>query len=275
MIATPMYGGMARSEYISSVGELTMALVQAGHEVMQTFTVNESLITRARNGLAHQFLLSDCEALLFIDADHGFNAADVLKMVQSGKDLIGAAYPMKAINWDAVRYAALLGKEDLDRYSGYFAFNTLDEQGSFESDEPYEVKNVGTGMMLITRKVFDEMRPHCQTYRGNTIGAIDQGDEIVEFFNTEIEPEHQTLLSEDYAFCARWRRLGNSVYVAPWVRITHLGHHAFTGSLVHLLSLNNELSEAMAREAAQEPAQEPAASETPAVKKPQDRKKKQ
>lgn len=238
-----MYGGMARSEYISSVGELTMALVQAGHEVKQTFTVNESLITRARNGLAHQFMLTDYDALLFIDADHGFNAADVLKMVESGKDLIGAVYPMKAINWDAVRYAALLGKDNLDRYSGYFAFNALEEQGSFESDEPYEVKDVGTGMMFIARKVFEEMRPHCETYRGNTIGGVDQGEEIVEYFNTVIEPEHKTLLSEDYAFCARWRKLGNPVYAAPWVRITHLGHHAFTGTLIHLLSLNKELAD--------------------------------
>lgn len=266
MIATPMYGGMARSEYISSLGELTMALVQAGHEVKQTFTVNESLITRARNGLAHQFLLTDYDALLFIDADHGFNAADVLKMVQSGKDLIGAVYPMKAINWDAVRYAALLGKEDLDRYSGYFAFNSLEETGSFESDEPYEVKDVGTGMMFIARKVFEDMRPHCQTYRGNTINGVDQGEEIVEFFNTEIEPEHKTLLSEDYAFCARWRRLGNAVFAAPWVRITHLGHHAFTGTLIHLLSLNKELSDIEARNAAAAKA-EATPSEAPTQKK--------
>ena len=251
MIATPMYGGMARSEYISSIGELTMALVQAGHEVKQTFTVNESLITRARNGLAHQFLLTDYDALLFVDADHGFNAGDVLKMIESGKDLIGAAYPMKAINWEAVRYAALLGKTELDRYSGYFAFNTLSESDSFESDQPYEVKDVGTGMMFITRKVFEEMRPHCKTYRGNTIGGVDEGNEIVEFFNTEIDPEHQVLLSEDYAFCARWRRIGNQVYVAPWVRITHLGHHAFTGTLIHLLSLNKELSDIEALKASE------------------------
>lgn len=263
VIATPMYGGMARSEYISSVGELTMALVQAGHEVKQVFTVNESLVTRARNGLAHQFMLTDYDGLLFVDADHGFNAGDVVRMIESGKDLIGAVYPMKAINWDAVRYAALLGKPDLDRYSGYFAFNALDQEGSFESDEPYEVKDVGTGLMFISRRVFEEMKPHCNTYTGNTIGAIDQGDKIVEYFNTEIEPEHQTLLSEDYAFCARWRRLGNKVYCAPWVRITHLGHHAFTGSLIYTLSLNKELSDLS----------EMRATNTPPA--PQDRKKPQ
>jgi hypothetical protein len=85
------------------------------------------------------------------------------------------------------------------------------------------------------------MRPHCQTYRGNTINAIDEGNEIVEFFNTEIDPKEQILLSEDYAFCARWRRLGNPVFVAPWVRISHLGHHEFTGTLVHALALQKEL----------------------------------
>lgn len=242
-IATPMYGGMAQSEYMQSCDQLIRALGAAGHEVSTVYTVNESLITRARNSLVHEFLKTDYEALLFIDADHSFNAADVVRMVESGHDLIGAAYPMKAINWDAVRQAALHGKPDLHLYSGYYAINFLPGGGEISTNVPLAVRDVGTGMMFIRRRVFEEMAPLCQTYMGNTVGQ-NMGEKTVEFFLTEIDPDGDILLSEDYAFCARWRRMGNQVFVAPWVRIGHIGHYQFSGNLMNSLLLENEIAAA-------------------------------
>jgi hypothetical protein len=118
-----MYGGNAKSQYVAGVLELMSALARGGHQVFQTVITNESLITRARNTLAHEFLKTDADALLFIDADHGFHADEVVKMVESGKDLIGGIYAMKAINWTNVRKAALAGMDDLESYSGFFAVN--------------------------------------------------------------------------------------------------------------------------------------------------------
>lgn len=240
-IATPMYGGNAKSIYSASLLELLAALQSAGHNAYQTVVSNESLITRARNTLANQFMNSDADALLFIDADHSFIAEDIIRMIESGKDLIGGIYPMKAINWENVRKAALAGKENLDEYSGYFAVNFLPEEQSFKYYEPFKVRDIGTGMMFITRKVFEDLKSVCKTYINNSItnGSIEK-KEITEYFTTFItEDEDRILLSEDYAFCQMWRSLGNDVWAAPWVRLTHAGDYNFNGKFLNTLEANN------------------------------------
>ncbi len=252
-IATPMYGGMATNEYLRSTQELMDQLNRRGYKVTQLTTVNESLITRARNTLAHEFMKGSSEALLFVDADHGFNSHDVVKMIESGEPLIGAPYPMKAINWEAVRDAALTGKPDLHLYSGYYAVNMLPDVQDFSSDKPFPVRDVGTGMLYVRRSVFEEMAEHCRSYLANTgtegIGVDHVGDRVTEYFYTEVDPEFDVLLSEDYAFCALWRRLGHTVHSAPWVRISHIGHYEFTGSFTHSLVLKTEMARKAAREA--------------------------
>ena len=212
-IATPMYGGNSKSVYVSCLTQLTGELAKSGHTVHLTSITNESLITRARNTLAHMFMKSDADALLFIDGDHGWVSEDVVKMINSGKDLIGAIYPMKSINWENVRKAALAGKENLELYSGNFAINFLPEEQTFKADEPFKVRDVGTGMMFIRRNVFEEMAKSdlVKRYHNNSPSAeIAMGEEIVEYFTTYITPEPESiLLSEDYAFCDIWRRLGH------------------------------------------------------------------
>jgi hypothetical protein len=235
-IATPMYGGNAKSQYVASVSELINTLARAGHQVYQIAVTNESLITRARNTLVYEFLKTDSEALLFIDGDHGFVPSDILEMVESGKDVIGAIYPMKTINWHNVRKAALAGKENLEEYSGSFAVNLLPDAQSFKFKEPFKVLDIGTGMLFITRKAFDEVKPICKVYLNNTVNSSNFGDDVIEYFTTAITDE-KILLSEDYAFCAMWRSLGNDVWAAPWVRITHAGDYNYSGNFLRSLEV--------------------------------------
>jgi hypothetical protein len=237
-IATPMYGGIAKNNYVISLQNLVVKLSQLGHSVTTTTVGNESLITRARNTLAHKFMKSDSDALLFIDADHGWNADDVVRMIDSGKDVIGAIYPMKGINWENVRYAAIAGKQDLAAYSGHFAANLLEAEQSFDVESPFKVKDIGTGMLFIQRSVFEKLKPHCGTYKHNSVGelGISFGEEISEYFFTKIEDD--VLLSEDYAFCHMWRDHGGDVWAAPWVTITHSGDYVFSGQFKHIFEIN-------------------------------------
>jgi hypothetical protein len=240
-IATPMYGGNAKTEYITSLSDLVYELASRGWSVIQLQIGNESLITRARNSLVHNFMKMDnMTGLLFIDSDHGFIAKQMADMVESGKDLIGGIYPMKGINWDGVRKAALLGKTNLELYSGSFAVNLLPEEQEFFSDKVFRVRDVGTGAMYISRKVFEELKPSCKTYSANSAGTdVGFGEEVVEYFKTEIHEvdEANILLSEDYAFCKMWRDAGNDVWAAPWVRMSHVGSYAFSGSFLHAVEL--------------------------------------
>ena len=238
-IATPMYGGNCKGIYVDSIMALTFALIKEGHEVAFSKIYNESLITRARNNLVYEFLKSNSEILLFVDADEGFNSADVVKMLKSNKDIIGGIYPMKNINWNTVRKAVLAGKENLAEHSGIFALNLLPGETQVKLSEPVEVTEVATGLMAIKRNVFKKMEPHCQKYALNN----DQGDfefdkMVTEFFATSITPEG-ILLSEDYHFCRKWRELGGKVYAAPWVAVDHAGEYIFNGRFVSEIMLNN------------------------------------
>lgn len=248
-IATPMYGGMCTGQYTSSLFELIVKLNEHGHQAMYSKIYNESLITRARNALVYEFFQTDADALLFIDADHGFVADHVLKMIESGVDLIGAVYPMKNINWERVGIAARAGKENLADYTGFFSANMLrQERLTITLDQPLEVENVATGMMFITRKVFETLAPSCKTYAGAESTGVHNFDKrITEFFATEITDEG-ILLSEDYYLCKKWQEAGNKVYAAPWVKITHFGAYEFSGNFAQTVILQAELEVAEAEQ---------------------------
>jgi hypothetical protein len=248
-IATPMYGGMCTGQYAQGLLDLVGALHNSGHSAMYGKTYNESLITRARNTLVHEFLSTDCEYLLFIDADHGFNSSEILKMINSDVEIIGAIYPMKGINWPRVQSAIESGiqNEELEKYTGYFSANLKSDENNSVTvvlDKPLQVDNVATGMMLIKREVFEKMIPTTETYAGAaSSGEIDFNVKHYDFFRTEID-EKGILLSEDYYFCKKWEELGGKVYAAPWVQITHFGAYEFSGSFARSIILQSKIENA-------------------------------
>ena len=235
-IATPMYGGMCAGKYTASMLQLIPAMEARGWKYHFLFRFNESLIDRARNALAVNFLVSDATHLLFIDADIGFEAADIIKMVESDKDVICGIYPSKTINWHSVSEAAKSGvpPEDLHLYTGTWVVNFVDynDEVTVKGDEPFEVWNGGTGMMLIKRHVFEILEKRVERYRVNEMDHIMRQFEskgIPRFFATSIDPLSNVLLSEDYHFCRLWREEGGKIWAAPWVRLAHVGSYIFEG----------------------------------------------
>ena len=235
-IATPMYGGSCKSNYVASLYDLVLKLQAQGHVIQYDILTNESLITRARNSIVHNFLKTDFEKLLFIDADQGFNSDDIIKMLETDVDIIAAISPMKDINWDLVAKANAAGVPDHIPLSSYFAVNPDPSVKAFEISQPLEVINIGTGLMSISRRVFEVLAPTRDAYGAHLKGAViskDPENMVLEFFKTEIDDG--VLLSEDYYLCKEWRKLGNKVYAAPWVRITHSGDYTFSGSFAETM----------------------------------------
>jgi hypothetical protein len=232
-IATPMYGGQCSGTYTKSLISLMAALQNAGHQVSFTDLYNESLITRARNTLTELFLKTDSDYLLFIDADQGFSAQGVVKMVEENVDIIGAAVPMKAINWGKVKAAMKDGRDDLQNHTAYYNINLLNKDDlNVLKDNPtqlIEVSTIGTGLLLIHRRVFEALIDIVGTYTSDQlkIGNIEKGDSVHNFWQTVVDPESKRLLSEDYYFCKLWRDLGNKVLLAPYVKVTHMGSYIF------------------------------------------------
>ena len=52
-----------------------------------------------------------------------------------------------------------------------------------------------------------------------------------DFFDTMIDPDTNTYLSEDYAFCRRWQKIGGSVYADITSGLTHHGTYGFAGDI--------------------------------------------
>lgn len=238
LIGTPMYGGFCTGFYLQCMMQ-TQAVFSANKiESMMSFVFNESLITRARNSLAHNFLKTDATHLLFIDADIVWNANDLVPLIAADKDVICGIYPKKEINWQSVSQAvkADVPVEQLKNHTGAWVINLVGYQGevTVPAGEPLEIWAGGTGMMLIKREVFEKLSETVPKYNNDVVdlsGNTKVGEKINEFFATSIEPETERLLSEDYHFCRLWRLAGGKIYAAPWMNLGHMGSYLFEGQL--------------------------------------------
>lgn len=231
-VATPMYGGVCHGQFLKSILSLTLLGAKRGHDIIFTDLYNESLINRARNTLTELFLKTDCEYLLFIDADQGFNAEAVIKMIEEDLDLVGAAVPMKGINWKRVEKAVQDGKTDLNQHTGIYNVNMSPEQREEFLKNPNaiaEVQYIGTGLMLIKRNVLEALKEKVGSYKSDQlqVGTINKGDRIYDFWKTMVDAESDRLLSEDYHFCKLWKEQGGKIYLAPYVKVIHAGTYWF------------------------------------------------
>ena len=237
-VATPMYGGLCVGGYTVGLLNSVQEFMRNGMQLYYAHMMNESLITRARNTLAYDFLNTDATHLMFIDADITFNPADIVSMVNADKDIICGLYPKKEINWKTVAEAVKSGVEyqDLPNYTGSFVVNLVGDvaQATGDVNEPMEIDNGGTGFMLIKRNVFETLKPTVPTYTNDMILIVDKNPVkkiIHEFFATSIDEVSNRLLSEDYHFCKIARQAGFKVYAAPWANLTHSGTYNFSGTL--------------------------------------------
>ncbi|MFQ5622442.1 MAG: hypothetical protein ACE5FS_03500 [Paracoccaceae bacterium] len=197
LVATPMYGGVCDIAYFQGCLDLKEFLVGEGIAHDWLVVDKESLVQRARNTIAAAFLQTDYRKLLFIDADIGFTVDDVGKLWNLDTDVAVGVYPMKRM--DKCWYAAWVnGKLVTD----------------LDFDGPVEVDYAGTGFMMIDRGVFEKMK-------SERIRHEEGSGECWAFFDPRVE--NGVYLSEDYAFCEDWRKLGGKVVMDPTVKLSHIG----------------------------------------------------
>jgi glycosyltransferase involved in cell wall biosynthesis len=248
-LATPMYGGMCHGMYTRSLAQTIGTAAKHGLQLQLYYLFNESLITRARNYAVSNFLKSDSEYLLFIDSDISWEDQDLLYMFHLMVEqpekyrILTAMYPKKAIAWEKVLHAAKSGAYDnnpagLEQVAGDMVFNPL--PGIYENDEvpvyePVQIKEAGTGFMMIHRSVFEEMEAVMpdRKYTPDHIREGISSEQITAFFDCVINEENR-YLSEDYMFCANARTLGINIYTLPFINLTHTGSYIYKGNLIEM-----------------------------------------
>jgi len=251
-VATPMYGGQCHGAYTKAITDLMILCTKYGIEAKLFFIFNESLVQRARNYLTDEFVRSGYDHMIFIDSDIHFEPQDVLVMMhfaatRDDMDVVCGPYPKKAISWEKIKVAVDKGYADnnpnqLEEFVGDFVFNPADGVTQFRIDEPIEVKESGTGFMLITREAlqkYDKAFP-TQSYKPDHVRTanFDGSREIMAYFDCVICPDTKRYLSEDYMFCQWMRKAGGKVWLLPWMRLKHAGSYIFGGSLQALAAIN-------------------------------------
>ena len=250
-VATPMYGGQCAGMYTRSIADLSALCAKYGISLQLYFLFNESLITRARNYCVDEFIRSEATHLMFIDSDIGFNPQDILALLalqteDSPYDVIGGPYPKKCISWEKIKQAVDKGVADenpgvLEKYVGDYVFNPKSNQREIPLGQPVEVLEIGTGFMMIKKSLFEKYRntyPHL-SYKPDHVRTehFDGSREIHAYFDCIIDPDSKRYLSEDYMFCYNVQKMGNKVWLCPWMKLQHVGSYIFGGSLVDLAQI--------------------------------------
>ena len=249
-LATPMYGGMCAGMYARSVADLSALCTHHGVQLQMYFLFNESLITRARNYCVDEFMRSDATHMIFIDADIGFNAQDVIALlalqVQNEQyDIIGGPYPKKCISWEKIKHAVDKGVADenpnnLENFVGDYVFNPKNA-GQIPIAEPAEVLEIGTGFMMVRKSTYEKFRDKFPEYHYKPDHVrtknFDGSREIMMYFQAEVDPKSKRYLSEDYWFCQKVQEAGLRTWLCPWMKMNHVGSYVFGGSLADLASI--------------------------------------
>ncbi len=238
-IGAPMYGGVSTSSCLKGMIDLATACVAYNIPFRVCGMTNQSLVQRARNSCVDSFLRSDLTHFLFIDADIGFTAKDVLSLLfimasdkEKKYDVLAGIYPVKDISWESVRCAVKKGLADenaaiLKNYTGSYPPLTLIEKSS-SSKGPIEVLEVPAGFMMVPRRTFEKFK---QTYPENTYLAPENEKEFA-FFDCVIDPETKYYMREDQRFCQYVKKMGGRIWAAPWLEISHQGNYVFKGSVL-------------------------------------------
>jgi len=201
-LALPVYGGY-HPHFVASLMHL---IAHRPCEMVIRPCVGDSLVARARNRLAAQFLASDCTHLLFLDTDLIFSVEHVARLISHGEPVVAGLYPKK--------------QAELAWVCNFLPDSECDDRGL------HPVRYAGTGCLLIAREVLEAMRDRWPELAYDP----DDGDESGrkwDFFACGVrqcpETGRRRYLSEDWWFCQRVLDLGHRVLMDTQVVLKHCG----------------------------------------------------
>lgn len=194
-IGTVSSSAMVSAYYLSSLFKSQNALNKNNIDCYLDIIINEPILELARNKLLSIFIESDCDDLILIDSDQAWEPEDLIKLINSDKDFIGAPVIFKTEN----------------KYNVSFE--------SYSDEDIMEVDYVGTGFLKISKKVAKEVFDISKKYNS--------GNEAMAFEVMVIDNE---VLSEDFSFCKKWKSLGGKIFIDTTINPYHIGNSILKGN---------------------------------------------
>lgn len=205
-IATPSFDGKVNIQYVHSLIETLGLLSALGIDAVTSFMGHCAYLQKVRNTLADDFLKSDCTDLFFIDADMGWDAKAVPRMLTRPYEFIGAAYPFKQETED---YPVNIksdadGRPLVDPATGCIAADM-----------------VPSGFWRLRRSVVEKIAAVSDSY-------LENGRRITDLFPTPVIGDEW--IGEDVYFCRRWIEQCGQIWLEPNIDFVHVGNKDHKGN---------------------------------------------
>ena len=207
MIGLPAYDHKVGLKMAVSLMRLGQQVLEHGIHIQVSSICGCSVVTRARNMIAHEFMKSDCDHLMFIDSDMTFEPESVLRLLawNQTRPIVGGAYESRKEG--KVYILSLAGDKDNIEMDGHGLV---------------KARRIATGFMMINKKVFvklAEMHPEWE-HKDNVSEAM-----LHSFFDFKVTRDGY--IGEDFLFCDRALEAGFEAWIDPTIKLGHMGIHEF------------------------------------------------
>ena len=215
-LATPAFGDLSAS-YVYALFASQQALSDAGIDADFEILSGNCHVDDSRNILVRDFLNTDCEELIFLDADVRWNPSELVRLIQHDKDVVAGIYPLKE---EAESYPVRMIDGDI------YAFDGL-----------IEVEGVPTGFLKIKRHVLEKLSDIVPGFKGK---SDIEGKRLIPLI-FERTLENQTRWGGDYEFCRKWKAVGGKIYIDPEMTFEHVGETQWNGKFGDFLRNKNNI----------------------------------
>ena len=213
-LITPCYSEQVHYDYMLSVMAADKMATDLGYELKAYIAAGTAILPRVRNRLIAMAMADNCDWIVCVDDDIGFNPADLFKMFKHGEKIIAAAPAKRHHRWDEQPAAVakfppkIIGKHT-------------------EAGRIWKMDAVATGFMAIHNSVIKEMDSVTKPY-------LAEGVPVRTWFWLDLISQDAQITDEgeDYNFCRKWIELGGECWVDPDIRVRH-----YTGSVCHDICL--------------------------------------
>lgn len=215
-LAIPCYGGTLHVSTVRSLTHDMLGLIMRGDAVQMFTEVGHADIYTARSQIVSHFLNdSDATDLVMIDSDVSWGPQSLLHLLDHPVDFVGGSYPKREL---PLTFLVRSGDGPL-----------MADTGSGLA----EVWGLPGGFVKMSRSMLEKMTAHY----GPEMTCLDRavpGGRTVRLFDPywwTDEKGEKRVLSEDYAFCQRWRDIGGKVYLDVTIPMGHIGQYEYAGTL--------------------------------------------
>ena len=213
IFCTPSLAGPT-APYIKALEDSIPLIVGAGWDEGYSQEIGNPYISAARSHMTRKALDAKADVIVYLDYDLSWKPQDLLTLIETSGDVVAGTY----------RY-----KKDDEEYMGCVETNDASEPLG-RADGCISAVNCPAGFLKITRAGINKfMKAYPELVYGEPCNPS------IDLFNHGAW--EGVWFGEDYAFCRRWRAMGERIWLVPDLDIDHYaGDIAFKGNFHRYLS---------------------------------------